>query len=193
MAYNWDSLAGVDTQDGEWHESESKPLAPVGMHKFTVRSAEGKRGKESDLPYINLCLRLGDGEYSDVYAILPLPDDARKSNSFLEQQLVAFCDVVGVPRDKIGAMIADLSTIEFKTGLVVLQKDSYNNPVTGETIEKRKANWLKSDRAQANAKAKEMREAPREEFEAKKSAAQEAMSSVADKFEGTKEPNDAPW
>lgn len=194
MSYNWDSLAGVDVKKGEYEDTpERKPLPPVGMHNFTIRTAEGKRGKESGLPYINLCLRVGEGQYADVYAILPLPDDARLSNAFLEQQLVAFVDNIGIARSEVGGMIRNLSSLEFKTGTVVLVKDSYRNAMTGETIEKRKPNWLKSVNAAANAQAKAMREKPAEEFIAETSKPAE-VAEVENRLDGKVTDNDGiPW
>lgn len=196
MSYDWNSLSRVDPREGEFEgDGERKPLAPIGLNNFTIRSAEGKRGKESGLPYINVCMRMGDGEYADVYAILPLPDDARKSNAFLEKQLVAFCDVIGVPRDGIGAMIRNLDSIEFKTGKVVLGKDEYDNPNTGRVVEKRKPNWVKSVNAAANAMAAEVRNAPQAPAgEGDKWAGVDDVNDVAQRLgEGVKEDDPLPF
>lgn len=145
MAYNWTAPEQVSLHAGP-QDSERKPLAPVGAHPFTVMEAEMRSGKTSGLPYINLKLRVGEGQYDDVWSVVALPDDARqaKSNAFLEQSMYGFLDTIKVPRDKASAVTANVEGLVLKSGRAWLKKDSYTNPTTGETRDKRQPDWIKS-------------------------------------------------
>ena len=147
MAYDYSNAVRVDiAANASSGASDNRPIAPVGAHSFHILEAEKKYGKASNLPYLNMKFRIDEGQYEDVYGVLALPDDGRKpeSNTFLEMNFMAFLDTIGVDREKAAAVEDNPNGLVLKTGKVVLKPDSYTNPITGQTREKRQPDWLRS-------------------------------------------------
>ena len=147
MAYDYSSAVGIDiAARNNTGTAETRPLAPIGAHSFAILEAEKKMGKSSNMPYINLKLRIDEGQYEDVYGVIALPDGGRKqeSNDFLEMNFMAFLDTIGVDRTKAAAVEGNPNGLVLKTGKVVLKMDTYTNPVTGQSREKRQPDWPKS-------------------------------------------------
>lgn len=164
MSYTWSDPSSVDVQAGSHGGASAprRPLAPIGSYDFTVMEAELKESRKNGLPYINLKLRVGDGEYEDVYSVLAKPDDARPpaSNEFLEKSFYAFLDTIRVPRDRASAVWGNVKGLELKNGRTYLKADSYTNPQTGEVREKRQPDWIKGTFEGVNAAADAARAAP---------------------------------